>query len=89
MRALSVDVYINGAYRGVYTLADKVEIGKSRVAIKDLQPEMEYLNALPLSQYKDHTLEYEDGTTAFGYRLDASPADLTGGYLLEIDKAYA
>lgn len=88
VRALSADVYINGAYRGVYTLADKVEIGKSRVAIKNLQPEMEYLNALPLSQYKDHTLEYEDGTTAFGYRLDASPADLTGGYLLEIDKAY-
>lgn len=88
VRALSVDLYVNGAYRGVYTLADKVEIGKNRVAIKDLQPEMEYLNDQPLSQYKGRTLEYEDGTTAFGYRLDASPADMTGGYLLEIDKAY-
>lgn len=88
VRALSVDLYVNGAYRGVYTLADKVEIGKNRVVIKDLQPEMEYLNDQPLSQYKGRTLEYEDGTTAFGYRLDASPADVTGGYLLEIDKAY-
>ena len=88
VRALSVDLYVNGAYRGVYTLADKVEIGKNRVAIKDSQPEMEYLNARPLSQYKGRTLEYEDGTTAFGYLLDASPKDVTGGYLLEVDKAY-
>lgn len=88
VRSLSVDLYINGVYRGVYTLADKVEIHKNRVDIKDLGPEMEYLNPLPLSQYKGRTLEYEDGTTAFGYELDASPADITGGYLLEIDKAH-
>lgn len=88
VNSLSVDVYINGIYRGVYTLADKVEIGKTRVSIKNLQPEMEYLNDLPLSQYKGRTLEYDDDTTAFGYQLDASPADITGGYLLEIDKAY-
>lgn len=88
VHALSVDLYINGVYRGVYTLADKVEINQNRVEIKDLQPEMEYLNPLPLSQYKGRTVDYADHTSAFGYQLDASPADISGGYLLEIDKAH-
>lgn len=35
----SVDVYLNGKYRGVYTFADQVEVGKNRINITVAGPE--------------------------------------------------
>ena len=84
-----VSLYYDGEYRGAYQLSEKVEIASGRVDITDLEKLNEEANAaiddlatLPLAQ----------ATTANGatYRYTTgmqSPADITGGYLLEMDFA--
>lgn len=81
------DLYYDGEYRGSYLLCEKTEVSKGRVAVHDLEDDMEDANpgvedfdALPTAQ----------GTTAGSgaYRYVTGltlPEDATGGYLLEID----
>ena len=47
----AVDVYLNGEYKGNYLLCEKVQIGKERIAINDLEEETELLNGQDLSTY--------------------------------------
>ena len=82
-----VSLYYDGEYRGAYLLTEKVEIKSGRVDITDLEeqnelanPDVEDLTTLPLAF----------GKTANGasYRYCENmntPADITGGYLLEMD----
>lgn len=84
----SVDLYVNGNYLGVYLLAEKAQIHESRVDIRDMEPEMAFLNSQPLDSYPTFTQALEDGNEITGYLLEENPTDITGGYLLEIDKAY-
>lgn len=76
-----VDLYCNGEYYGVYYLSEKVEIGESRVAIKDMEEKTE--QAYTKKELENlRIIEAEDGSrkwTEIGY----AEADLTGGYLLE------
>lgn len=84
----SVDLYINGNYAGVYLLCEKPQIDPSRVDIHDMQDEMDFLNPLPLEEYPSFSESFKDGSALRGYLLAEEPEDITGGYLLEIDKAY-
>lgn len=47
----AVDVYLNGEYKGNYLLCEKVQIGKERIAIHDLEEETELLNGQDLPAY--------------------------------------
>lgn len=82
----SVDLFYDGEYRGMYMLTEKVEVGSGRVDVTDLEDENGKANAgIDLEQ-----LPIFNGTTANGatYKYCAgmkSPADITGGYLLEMD----
>ena len=80
-----VDLYIDGEYKGVYLLTDKIEVGKDRVAISDLQKATERLNDKPLDQYKRFGNRNYKKDTGKGYRIPIDPLDITGGYLLELD----
>lgn len=40
----SIDLYINGEYKGVYLVTEKVEINKNRVNITDLEGDTEDMN---------------------------------------------
>ena len=84
----SVDLYINGNYMGVYLLCEKPQIGSNRVAVRDMQAEMEFLNPLPLETYKTFSETFQDKSSLRGYLLEQEPEDITGGYLLEVDKAF-
>ena len=85
----SVDLYYDGEYRGVYDLCEKTEIAKGRVAIHDLEadvedanPDISDMDALPraVSALESGlTYQYVAGLNA--------PDDLSGGYLLELDYA--
>lgn len=86
--AQSVDLFIDGQYLGVYLLTEKVQVDPSRVAIHDVEAEMEFLNPKPLTEYATFEETFADGSRVGGYLLDQAPSDITGGYLLEIDKAY-
>jgi len=86
--AQSVDLFIDGQYMGVYLLTDKVQIGPNRIDIHDMEPEMEFRNPKALTEYEPFQETLADGSRIGGYLLDQVPGDITGGYLLEIDKAY-
>ncbi len=83
----SVDVYTNGEYRGVYLLTEKVQEGSERVAIDDQQTAAAMLNPdRPLSAFERKKRTHNDLKVAW-FDIPVQLEDVTGGYLLEIDKA--
>ena len=83
-----VDVYINNRYRGNYTLTEKVEVGKNRVAITDLGDATEALNDQPLNSYARYgKVDYKFNTQK-AYQIPNDPEDITGGYLMEFELSY-
>lgn len=77
-----IDLYLNGVYAGMYQLSEKVEIGTSRLDIRDLEAQNIALNGDSLD-YVD-TFVSEDKKKK-GTKLKHSPEDITGGYLIEHD----
>lgn len=84
-----IDLYYDGEYRGSYLLAEKVQIGKGRIDIFDLEDAIEDANpgvdieALPTAQAQNrygNTFQYVDGVS--------DPASIDGGYVLELDSGY-
>ena len=77
----SADLYVNGAYLGLYQVTEKVEVGENRVDVPDLDAQNEAVN--PQCRVKDCP-PFSTGTEK-GVRLPADPADITEGYLMELD----
>lgn len=83
----SVDLYYDGSYRGTYLLAEKVEVGKGRVGIPEIENSSTDSNDIedhPTAQATNrygNAFQYVEGVS--------SPEDITGGYLLEVDEMYA
>ena len=82
------DLYINGRYYGAYLLTEKIQLKKSRLEIRDLEEEYELVNgkeAYDKAKFKKgtgkavHILKW--------FNVKEEPEDVTGGYLLEIEKA--
>lgn len=89
---ISVDLFINGEYYGVYLLCEKVEIDSPRVDIYDLEEENDVLN----SDYLQYATVVNSGVlidsgalTEYRY-IDGvkNPSDISGGYLIELDNNY-
>ena len=81
-----VDLYYDGEYRGCYLLAEKVEVGGGRVDITDMEDINEEANpGVDLEDLPTATDVTSNGAT-YTYCVGmASPEDVTGGYLLEMD----
>ena len=73
------DVYVNGDYRGMYLITEKVEVGPERVDIFDLEPENIASNGETLLKKYPYRSDRKMGFRA------KSPADITGGYLVEFE----
>lgn len=82
-----IDLYYDGEYRGSYLLTEKVAVDSGRVEIADLEDATEKANSAieDLSQVSRSTGTTENGATYRYCEGLASPADITGGYLLEMD----
>ena len=81
-----VDVYANGGFIGNYLLCEKIEIGKNRVDIRDLEEENEILNGDLDPDNLEFFMEPQGRLfSTKGYRLDKEPDDISGGYLLELE----
>ena len=78
------DLYMNGVYAGSYLLTEKVEIGESRIAIRDLEEETIAFNrhvAAPVSEkYPEPGGSLKEMKA---YPQLREPDDISGGYLLE------
>lgn len=84
-----VDLYINGAYNGVYLLTEKIQLKKGRLEITDLEEILEKLNGA--AAYESAPFRKGSGKGIVSlmkwFDLPVEPEDVTGGYLLEIEKA--
>lgn len=83
-----VQLYIDGNYMGMYCLTKKIEIGASRFALSDLKALTKKMNRWPLDSYERS--EWESDTTharRIWFELDHTPPDVSGGYILEMDKS--
>lgn len=82
-----VDVFANGEYQGIYLLCEKVEIGKERLEINDLEAELEENNDLEAVKKSNFYVISGDGQQVVqkGFRLENEPEDISGGYLLELE----
>ena len=85
-----VDLYINNEYYGNYTLTESVEVGETRVNIRDLEGETEDVNTEELDSYSlggAQVKDYEElkGGTQKWVNIPNDPDDITGGYLLECE----
>lgn len=81
-----VNLYINGEYRGLYLLSEKIEIGENRVAIQDMENTTKKLNQN--KEMPDFPTFYEAGNrlaAVKGVEVENEPADNTGGFLLEAE----
>ena len=84
-----VDLFYDGEYHGNYLLCEKIEIGKGRLDIYELEKKNVKANkgvkikGLPVKQGKN---KYGDNIQFVDNMKD--PKDITKGYLIELDRAY-
>lgn len=85
-KAEYVDLYINGEFVGNYLLCEKIEVGKSRVDVRDLEKAVEELNeGMDLSAAEFFMEQQGRLFSTKGYRIGNEPDDISGGYLLELE----
>lgn len=85
---MSVDLYVNGEYRGSYLLCDKVSISSGSVDIADSEEAIEAANEAYIERGGEPepygTEAYEAGTRK-GVSWPREPEDVTGGFLFELE----
>ncbi len=79
------DLYVNGSYQGMYLLTEKIDVSSGMLDIGNLDKETKEINALPVEQYSNYTVLEGEETVLQGWNLEEEPADISGGYLLELD----
>lgn len=88
----NADVYINGEYKGVYLITEKVEINKNRVDIYDLEESTEDANKgkelsdFPQKGFAGKFSGFIENKQRW-FDIPNDPEDITGGYLLELEVA--
>ena len=75
------DIYFNGDYWGIYLVTEKVEVGRERLNITDL----EELNKRANPGMDPALAQTRTDGSRKGTVLENIPSDITGGYLLERD----
>lgn len=93
-----VDLYLNGKYQGCYQLCEKVEIAPNRVDIRNLE---DYTLYEPSPEERDMEtvaerskeepesagiLQTQNGISYRGYDTQLGTENISGGYLLEIER---
>lgn len=84
----SVDLYVNGEYRGGYLLCDKVSVSSGSVDVADSEDAIERANEAFIER-GGRPEAYGESAYAKGTRKGVSwpgePQDVTGGYLFELE----
>ncbi len=81
-----LDLYCNGTYMGTYQVSEKVQIAESRLELNDLEKTTEAANnGAKLSSFSTFGPREASKGVSKGYNIPKDPADITGGYLLEIE----
>ena len=83
---VQADVWINGVYHGLYLLTEKIQIGKGRIDITNLEKETEKVNPVPFDPGKMYMERSAEHPILRCYPGLADPEDITGGYIMTIEK---
>ena len=79
-----VDLYIDGEYRGLYLLSEKIDINSENFDIGDLEKETKALNEEDIDSFERY--EHFYGSMRIqGWEIPEEPEDISGGYLIESD----
>lgn len=79
-----VDLYVDGEYRGLYLLSEKIDINSENFDIGDLEKETKALNAEEINSFTNYRREL--GTYAVkGWNIPNEPENYSGGYIIEAD----
>lgn len=80
-----VNLYYDGAYRGIYLLSEKNSVGETSVAITDMEQAYEQLNEGYGTDMTTALAENSYGQQ-YQYTKDLTePENITGGYLIELN----
>ena len=86
LRCVHADLWINGQYQGLYLITEKIQIGKERLPITNLEKATEKVNASPLNPGKLETVKSARYPLMRFYPAIRDPEDITGGYIFTIEK---
>ena len=85
---VQTDVWINGLYQGLYLLTEKIQIGRERINITDLEKATEKVNGDPFDAGKIVTEKSAAYPLLRSYPQVKDPEDITGGYIMTIEKKH-
>lgn len=80
------DVWINGAYHGLYLMTEKIQIGKGRIDITNLEKATAKVNPEPFDAGPLQGTKTEDLPLMRSYPQVSDPEDITGGYIFTAEK---
>ena len=83
---IQADVWINGNYNGLYLVTEKIQIGKGRVEITNLEKATEKVNPEPFNAGKISTARKSPYPLLRAYPSVRDPEDITGGYIFTVEK---
>lgn len=81
------DIYVNGMYQGTYLLTEKIQLKKDRLDITNMEEALETLNGEEALRTAKRIGSSRHATNVLKYFDVEEPEDITGGFLLEIEKA--
>ena len=83
---VQADVWINGLYNGLYLMTEKIQIGKGRIDITNLEKGTEKVNPQPFRAGQLYTGKTGDYPLIRYYPKVKDPEDITGGYIFTVEK---
>ncbi|MCR5565654.1 MAG: CotH kinase family protein [Clostridiales bacterium] len=83
---VQADVWINGIYNGLYLMTEKIQIGKGRIDITNLEKATEKVNPEPFDAGTLRQGRAEGVPLMRSYPSVADPEDITGGYIFTVEK---
>ena len=86
VQCVHADVWINGQYQGLYLIVEKIQIGRERIPITNLEKATEKVNPSPLEPGELKTVKSTQYPLMRFYPSIQDPEDITGGYIFTIEK---
>ncbi|MDD3368234.1 MAG: CotH kinase family protein [Lachnospiraceae bacterium] len=81
-----VHLYIDGAYRGIYFLTERIEIDSGRFELVNSYEATKEANEDEIYTYEMESWKNDEtGANRHWYDIPNEPEDLTGGYIIEMD----
>lgn len=86
LHCVHADIWINGNYQGLYLVTEKIQVGRERIPITNLEKATAKANPSPLDPGKMSVKKAAGVPLLRSYPAIADPEDITGGYIFTMEK---